>query len=132
MLENILSEINESLKVIANSVKEKQEIKVLGAMPNVMPTTALQPAPMPNTPIPTTPQAVQSVSNTPQPIVQPATERNFTQEELARAMSDAVSAGKMNTVMSILGQFNVQVLSQVDPKDYNKLAAMLIEAGVKI
>lgn len=144
MIENILSEMNESLKIIANSVKEKEEIKVIAptnpveqAIKNAVP----QPVPMPNI-IPTAPQPVQQVSNIPQPIpttapvqqvpVQPTAERNFTKEELARAMSDAVSAGKMNTIMSILGQFNVQTFAEIDPKDYNRLASMLTEAGVKV
>lgn len=133
MLENILSEINESLKIIANSVKEKQEIKVIAptnpvgqAVNNAVP----QPVPMPNA-IPTTvPQPTKTVSNIPQPI--PTAKRSFAKEELARAMSDAVSAGKMNTIMSILGQFNVQTFAEIDPKDYNRLASMLTEAGVKI
>lgn len=145
MIENILSEMNESLKIIANSVKEKEEIKVIAPtnpVGQVVNNAVPQPVPMPNA-IPTTvPQPTQTVSNIPQPIpttapvqqvpVQPTAERNFAKEELARAMSDAVSAGKTNTIMSILGQFNVQTFAEIDPKDYNRLASMLIEAGVKI
>lgn len=143
MLENILSEMNESLKVIANSVKKKEVSIEAPAMPvgQAVNKSASQPAPMPNV-MPTASQPVQHVSNIPQPIptvapvqqvpVQASTERNFTKEELARAMSDAVSAGKMNVIMGILGQFKVQTFAEIDSADYNKLASILIEAGVKI
>ena len=47
-------------------------------------------------------------------------------------MSNAVSAGKMGIIQNILQQLNVQALTQVNPADYNKLATMLQEAGVKV
>lgn len=145
MLENILSEMNESLKIIANSIKEKEKIKSMEPAISVgqdVNSTMPQPATMQNIVVPTTPQPVQQASNIPQPIpmtvpiqqvpVQSANERNFTKEELARAMSDAVSAGKMNTIMRILGQFNVQTFAEINSNDYNRLASMLVEEGIKI
>lgn len=75
MLENILSEMNESLKIIANAVKEKGEIKSATTETPTMPIGQAvnknmpQPVPRPNTVIPiTAPQPVQQVSNIPQPI----------------------------------------------------------------
>lgn len=59
-------------------------------------------------------------------------QESFTQEQLAVAMSNAVSAGKMNAVREILQRLNVQALTQINPSDYNKLATMLREAGVKV
>ena len=59
-------------------------------------------------------------------------QQSFTQEQLAVAMSNAVSAGKMGIIQNILQQLNVQALTQVNPADYNKLATMLQEAGVKV
>ena len=38
----------------------------------------------------------------------------------------------MNVIMEILGKFNVQALTQINPADYNKLATMLREAGVNV
>ncbi len=138
MLENILSEINESLKTIANSVEKKEEVNCVAPTKPISQTVnsaVPQPVPMPNViptipqPIPTAPQPTQPVQQVP---VQSTSERNFTKEELARAMSDAVSAGKMNVIMGILGQFKVQTFAEIDPTDYNRLASMLTEAGVKI
>lgn len=136
MLEEILKSINLNLERIANSLEGKKEEKITtmrepiipGQMsiedikPNVDPaanTIKISPIPMPNTtaaaPVPTTAQA-----------------ESFTQEQLAVAMSNAVSAGKMNVISEILQKFNVQALTQINPNDYNKLATMLREAGVKV
>ena len=59
-------------------------------------------------------------------------QESFTQEQLAVAMSNAVSGGKMNIIQGILQQLGVQALTQVNPADYNKVAVMLKEAGVKV
>lgn len=130
MLENILSEINKNLERIANSLECNKNMKETATAevkqtPNdvsvatpvqAVPTQYVKPATViPATTIPATPQA-----------------ESFTQEQLAVAMSNAVSAGKMNVVMEILGKFNVQALTQVNPADYNKLATMLREAGVNV
>ncbi len=131
MLENILSEINKNLERIANSLECNKNMKETATAevkqtPNdvsvatpvqAVPTQYVKPAQhvIPATVIPATPQA-----------------ESFTQEQLAVAMSNAVSAGKMNVVMEILGKFNVQALTQVNPADYNKLATMLREAGVNV
>lgn len=134
MLEKVLEDINKNLERIAEAI----EIKVglderhraknkidsnVGETKNEICGKSVEPST----------EAV----NQPTPInqaipVQAQTEKSFTQEELAVAMSNAVSAGKMNVIMGILAQFNVQALTQIDKKDYNKLATMLIEAGVKV
>lgn len=92
---------------IQNQQPAMQEVQV----PQVQ---TLQPA-IPQTAIPTTPL-----------------QQSFTQEQLANAMANAVSAGKMNIIQNILHQFNVQALTQINPSDYNKLATMLKEAGVEV
>lgn len=128
MLEKILEDINKNLERIADAIeikvrldeKHRAENKIgtsIGETKNEMCGKSVVPSTMPiNQTIP----------------VQAQTEKSFTQEELAVAMSNAVSAGKMNVIMGILAQFNVQALTQIDKKDYNKLATMLIEAGVKV
>lgn len=134
MLEKILEDINKNLERIADAIEIKVELdekhraenKIgtsIGDTKNEMCGKSVEPST----------EAV----NQPTPInqaipVQAQTEKSFTQEELAVAMSNAVSAGKMNVIMGILAQFNVQALTQIDKKDYNKLATMLIEAGVKV
>lgn len=158
MLEEILKSINSNLERIAISLEENNKLlkepinfsgpEFLNAMsaleentmqqPN---TTAISQAQQPNTAV--IPQAptpvVQPVQNqesvqTPQSTSVPITQvqESFTQEQLAVAMSNAVSAGKMNIIQNILQQFGVQALTQINPADYNKLATMLKEAGVNV
>ena len=150
MLETILQSINQNLERMAKAQEETNKLIMsqmqpltigvdvgaaeLGktitetAIPKIeqpinkseeAPVTAVQPVPMPVTPvapvIPTTPA-----------------QETFTREQLAVAMSNAVSAGKMNIVQGILQQFGVQALTQINPTDYNKVATMLKEAGVNI
>ena len=145
MLEKILEDINSNLIRIANALensnlqtKEAEKFftdtinelrpdtnKTAVSTPigqthtDVSVVTPVQPVPTqcakPETSIPATPQT-----------------ESFTQEQLAVAMSNAVSAGKMNVIMEILGKFNVQALTQINPADYNKLATMLREAGVNV
>lgn len=130
MLEKILEDINSNLIRIANVLENKKiveesetavvnqkvtDVKIsqptqTTIQANVIPATVI-----PATVIPATPQT-----------------ESFTQEQLAVAMSNAVSAGKMNVIMEILGKFNVQALTQINPVDYNKLATMLREAGVNV
>ena len=138
MLEKILEDINSNLVRIANVLENK---KILGGsettavkkkttdvsvvtpaaaqtiqtQETIVPATTIPATVIPSTAIPATPQT-----------------ESFTQEQLAVAMSNAVSAGKMNVIMEILGKFNVQALTQINPADYNKLATMLREAGVNV
>lgn len=128
------------------NIKEEKESTVIQMTPETNSSITVGQAYATNQPQPVlqetpvtaaTPQPVTVVTQ--QPVQQPAAtipttqvENSFTQEQLAVAMSNAVSAGKMNTVVGILQQFGVQALTQIDPKDYNKVATMLMEAGVKV
>lgn len=127
MLEKILEDINSNLVRIANVLENKKIVeepetetavvnqKVTDVKISQPTQTTIQANVIPATVIPATPQT-----------------ESFTQEQLAVAMSNAVSAGKMNVIMEILGKFNVQALTQINPADYNKLATMLREAGVNV
>lgn len=125
MLEKILEDINSNLIRIANVLENKKIVeepetavvnqKVTDVKISQPTQTTIQANVIPATVIPATTQT-----------------ESFTQEQLAVAMSNAVSAGKMNVIMEILGKFNVQALTQINPADYNKLATMLREAGVNV
>ena len=127
MLEKILEDINSNLVRIANVLENKKIVeepetetavvnqKVTDVKISQPTQTTIQANVIPANVIPATPQT-----------------ESFTQEQLAVAMSNAVSAGKMNVIMEILGKFNVQALTQINPADYNKLATMLREAGVNV
>ena len=141
MLEEVLKSINSNLERIAKAL-EAENVEVVA---EAVHETAKQFRTTENTVVqtvtPVIPQipapVVQPVQN-PEPVQQataiPTTQiqESFTQEQLAVAMSNAVSAGKMNVIQGVLQQFNVQALTQINPADYNKVATMLKEAGVKI
>ncbi len=154
MLEEILNKIDGNLERIANALEKEatknEEVKPLEntafvaniannvtnqATPvqnqnSVVPVAPVAPVVQPMPVIPTE-QIVPTetvIPTIPTTIVQ----ESFTQEQLARAMSNAVSAGKKDTILNILERLGVQALTQINPTDYNKLAVMLKEAGVEV
>lgn len=152
MLEDILKSINSNLEKIANSLGSNDDklscechLDAEKLIAKVEPVNVKEP--VVNQPVC---DPVQQVTISQQPIQQAAPvirqpvqqmpqampisniQQSFTQEQLAVAMSNAVSAGKMGIIQNILQQLNVQALTQVNPADYNKLATMLQEAGVKV
>lgn len=56
----------------------------------------------------------------------------YTQEEIARAMSSAMDAGRSDVVFNILKAFNTNSLMGINPNQYGDVARMLREAGIKI
>lgn len=150
MLEEILNKINRNLERVANALEKQENIDiavkplentdfVADIVNNI--TNQATPVQNQNTVVPVAPvvQPIPVVHTEPvttAPVVPaiPTTivQESFTQEQLARAMSNAVSTGKMNVIQGILNQLGVQALTQINPTDYNKLAVMLKEAGVEI
>lgn len=151
MLETILQSINSNLERIAKAQEETLNLKkasIVVTMGNTEEGGTYE------TTVNSTPQQVQPVTEQPQAVVHTQTVptapvqteipqaqttipvaqavQSFTQEQLAVAMSNAVSAGKTNVIQGILQQFGVQALTQINPNDYNKVATMLKEAGVEV
>ncbi len=138
MLEEVLKQINENLERIANALEPKNIDAI--ELPKVQNMT------MQTTPINQEVQHAEIVQSsdalstvtTSNGIIQSTVvpvntvQQGFTQEQLAVAMSNAVAAGKMQVIQSILQQLGVQALTQVKPEDYNKLATMLKEQGVEV
>lgn len=56
----------------------------------------------------------------------------YTQEQLAVAMGRAIDMGKMVDILSLLAQFKVTCLAELDPSNYNNLALKLREIGVEV
>lgn len=134
MLETILNEINSNLERIAKSLESIKGNKDANIQ-NEQPQTNLQNIPLVananNQVVPMQAPVAQQPVAKPQPI--PTTQNaGFTMEQLAAAMSNAVNAGKMSTVLEILHSFNVQALTQLNPADYGKLAALLKEKGIEV
>lgn len=153
MLEEVLKNINSNLEKIANTLEDSNKllrenfqvrdakiVKILADGKDIMPTpkpqvqTTTGLAPVQQSVLTQSQSTVTGVvSQAPvQTIPTTPVQEGFTQEQLAVAMSNAVSAGKMNVIQGILQQLGVQALTQVNPADYNKLAVMLKEAGVNI
>lgn len=137
MLEEVLKSINSNLERIANSLaKNAKEVtestkKIVIAGENVIPPQPIvHQAPVTEMPQPMQPTIPQQTIPQTIPITQ--VQENFTQEQLAVAMSNAVSAGKISVIQGILQQFGVQALTQINSSEYNKLASMLKEAGVEV
>lgn len=126
MLENILSEINSNLVKIANALESKKEGTVETTVANISQNTKVESQVVP-VQAPVTAQPV-----APQQAIPTSQNAGFTMEQLAAAMSNAVNAGKMNTVLEVLHSFGVQALTQVNPVDYSKLAIALKEKGIEI
>lgn len=152
MLEDILKSINSNLEKIANSlgasdnklscechldtekiIAKVEPVNVKGPVVNQPVFDPVQQVTISQQPIQqAAPVIQQPVQQMPQAMPISNIQQSFTQEQLAVAMSNAVSAGKMGIIQNILQQLNVQALTQVNPADYNKLATMLQEAGVKV
>lgn len=136
MLENILENINKNLERIATAIeikvgldeKHRQEKATNNNDINCENPTK----PIENTVTTLGSEIVTEINAIPQAIPVQAQTESFTQDQLAVAMSNAVSAGKMNVVMGVLSKFNVQALTQINPADYNNLATMLRESGVNV
>lgn len=152
MLENILEQINKNLERIANAMEketvkaetkrktskvkteqnenENVEVKAEQTVVNV-PVNA--PVAVPQVSPVTVPQ-VNPVAVPPVVPVVPTNlaPENYTQEEIARAMSSAMDTGKQNVVFGILQAFNTNSLMGIDQSKYGDVARMLREAGIKI
>ena len=135
MLETILNQINSNLEKIAKAQERRNELLESQIASNLKLEDKTQEEQNVLKEIPQAISQVQSVvqvQNQANAIPTTPTQESFTQEQLAVAMSNAVSAGKMDIIQNILQQFGVQALTQINPNDYNKVATMLKEAGVEI
>ena len=138
MLEEILKSINSNLERIANTLDGSNKFSKELVRVNTSDVKDVVKV-MENTISVSQPQIQSTTESIPkqqigvtQAIPTVPVQESFTQEQLAVAMSNAVSAGKMNVIQGILQQLGVQALTQVNPADYNKVAVMLKEAGVKV
>lgn len=128
MLEEILKSINSNLERIAKAL----EVENVEAVADMVHETAKQFRQTEATQVVPKQTAQAPIAEIPQTIPITQVQENFTQEQLAVAMSNAVSAGKISVIQGILQQFNVQALTQINPSEYNRLATMLKEAGVEV
>lgn len=81
---------------------------------------------------PPMPQPMQQAPQMPQPIPTTAVAQEYTQDQIAVAMSSLVNMGKQPKVFEILAMFGAQTLVQVDHSRYAELATMLRQEGAVI
>ena len=62
----------------------------------------------------------------------PTTAPTYTMEQLAVAATQLVDAGRRTELVGLLGQFNVQALTELPKEQYGAFATKLREMGAKI
>ncbi|KGX84458.1 hypothetical protein [Pontibacillus litoralis] len=67
-----------------------------------------------------------------QPDAVPTVEQTYTMDQLARASSQLMDAGKQTELVQLLGQFGVQALTALPQEQYGAFATKLREMGAKI
>ena len=91
--------------------------------PHYAPTSALPAAPATSHPAPTaTPVNTAPIAAAP----------TFSMEDLARAASQLMDAGKQQDLLGLLAQFGVQALTQLPPERYGEFATALRQMGAKL
>lgn len=109
--ERVSREVGNGLNPIAS-----EPVASVVTIPASQPVTPVTPiAPQPLNVIPTSAQA-----------------ESFTQDQIAVAMSNAITANRKDVVDKILATFNAQCLMQIDPANYNQIAVMLRKAGIQV
>lgn len=96
----------------------------------VAPVAQTAPTPQPMQQAPATTQQMPTAM--PQPIPTTAVAQEYTQDQIAVAMSSLVNMGKQPKVFEILARFGAQTLVQVDHSRYAELATMLRQEGAVI
>lgn len=66
------------------------------------------------------------------PVGVPTTDVNYTNEQLAVAMTSLVDAGKMDAVRALLNRFNAPSLMQLPKEMYGAFASELRQMGAKL
>lgn len=104
--------------------------------PVAMPATGTAtPAPAPTSAPPAAPVAPLSaapVSNAPAPMVPVASAPAYTLDQISRAGAALVDAGKMPQLITLLGKYGVQAVTQIPPERYGDFATELRGLGARL
>ena len=143
-------ELIDAVNALAGKAKEQSAAEVATSQPQEVPTMQAPPMPQPMQPVPVQPtsaqaipvapvaqtppmpQPMQQAPQMPQPIPTTAVAQEYTQDQIAVAMSSLVNMGKQPKVFEILARFGAQTLVQVDHSRYAELATMLRQEGAVI
>lgn len=141
-------ELIDAVNALAGKAKEQSVAEVATSQPQEVPAMQTMPQPMQPVPVqptgaqaipvapvaqtPPMPQPMQRAPQMPQPIPTTAVAQEYTQDQIAVAMSSLVNMGKQPKVFEILARFGAQTLVQVDHSRYAELATMLRQEGAVI
>ena len=143
-------ELIDAVNALAGKTKEQSVAEVATSQPQEVPAMQAPPMPQPMQPVPVQPtsaqaipvapvaqtqpmpQPMQQAPQMPQPIPTTAVAQEYTQDQIAVAMSSLVNMGKQPKVFEILARFGAQTLMQVDHSRYAELATMLRQEGAVI
>jgi len=117
-LNNLAAAINNSTGAI-NAAKAITDVTVSGVVDAAVPTEAVQP--------------VASTEAVAQPVAEPTQpEKVYTLDDLSRAGAELIDQGKMPKLLDLLARYNVQALTQLDPRTYADVAEELKALGAKL
>ena len=143
-------ELIDAVNALAGKATEQSVAEVATSQPQEVPTMQAPPMQQPMQPVPVQPTSAQTIPVAPvgqtQPMPQPmqqapvmsqpipttAVAQEYTQDQIAVAMSSLVNMGKQPKVFEILARFGAQTLVQVDHSRYAELATMLRQEGAVI
>lgn len=113
--------------------KVQEVINNVATMPVVPIANGVQ-AQLPQMPVASVQPQVPQQMSVQTPIAVPVAQQveGFTQEQIAKAMADATTIGRGDLVQNIFATFKVKTLMDINPANYNHIAAMLREAGIQI
>lgn len=124
-----------------NTLTPDEPRGILAAAPVSAPTPAAPvtptPAPVapvaPTAPVPTEqPQPAAPVAQTSAPAAVPVTAPTYTLDQIARAGSSLVDAGKMEQLLALLGRYGVAAVTQLQPDQFGVFATELRALGAQI
>lgn len=93
-----------------------------------VPTVPVVPAPMQTSTPTSAPTAAPAVA----PAVPVASAPAYTLDQISRAGAALVDAGKMGPLLALLGKYNVQAVTQLQPNQYGVFATELRALGAQI
>lgn len=131
MLEEVLKTMNSNLEKIVEVLSQNKNTKNkadINISQDNQTQEIIKKEPVIREPIP---KPIGAVVNQIQiPIAQ--SQENFTQEQIARAMASAMDLGKPDIIQKILSTYNAQSLMDIKQENYNQIAVILREAGIKV
>ena len=125
-------EIVDAINNLATALKEKTvNIENQGTLNFEIPATAEQVFSAPAQPVVAV-NTVPVAPVTPVPTAVPTAMPQYTLDDLAKAGTALVDAGKMNELLALLTKFGVDALTNLNPSQYGAMATELRNLGAQI